>query len=136
MNEVIEKLSWLLATPAGAAPITWQEVVLYALLSFVAWVQAGPGVVLTLTLPGLGVSLLVLRRLYGVCVGGAPLATAPDEVRFDLDWMKLLGGMALLLPLPAILASRLLTPQTALLTLLGLVLAEFLADRRLRIRLG
>jgi len=105
---------------------------LYLLLGFITWIQAGPLQVVELALPGFLLSLLVLRRLYPVCVGGPPLSTAPDEIRFDLDWMGALGGYAIVLTLGAIAANRLLTPLGAVL-LIGLLLGlEWLESRRLR----
>lgn len=106
---------------------------LYLLLGFVAWVQAGPNVVWRLALPGFLISLLVLRRLYRVCVDGAPLSTAPDEIRFDLDWFGLLGGYALALTGAAIAANRWLTPAGALVLVLCLVAVEALAERASRL---
>jgi hypothetical protein len=109
---------------------------LYLLLGFVAWVQAGPEEVLRLTLPGFLVSLLVLRLLYGVCVDGPPLSTAPDAIRFDLDWSGPLAAVALVLPLGAFAVNRFLGVGGALVLAACLVGAEGMAHRSLRRRLG
>ena len=110
---------------------------LYAVLAFVSWVQSGsPGIVLRLAIPGALLSLWVLRRLYGLCVGGPPLSTTPDSIRFDLDWFGPLGGYALVLTLAAVAANRFLTLPVALVFVLALVGCDILSDRALRRRLG
>ena len=109
---------------------------LYAALAVVTWDQAGADAVLRLAVPGFLISLAVLRRLYPICVGAPPLSTAPEELRFDLDWFALLGGLALILPVAAGLANRLLTPFGAILLVAGLLAVERASDRALRRRLG
>ncbi len=106
---------------------------LYALLSFIAWAQAGGEFVLRLALPGYLASLLVLRRLYRTCVSGPPLSTAPDQIRFDLDWLGLLGGLALGLTLMAVLAQRFLSGVPAALGFAAFLAGlELIAERSLR----
>ena len=106
---------------------------LYVLLAGVAASQGGGELALRLALPGFLTSLLVLRQLYAVCVDGLPLSTAPDRIRFDLDWLGVLGGLALGLTLLAILAQRFLD-TLGLAAVLGAVLLglELVAERRLR----
>ena len=85
-----------------------------------------------LALPGLGISLLALRSLYPICVHDPPLSTLPSEIRFDLDWIGVLGPLALVLTLVAVLANRFLTPAGGILVALLLLGADLLADRSLR----
>lgn len=106
---------------------------LYLLLGFVAWTQAGPDVVLRLALPGFLVSLLILRKLYPVCVEAPPLSTAPDELRVEFDWLGILAGIAFALTLVAVLANRYLdsvVPALIISTLL--VVVDRTLDRRAR----
>ena len=110
---------------------------LFALLSFIAWTQAGALWTLRLAPPALIVALLVLRSLYPVCVSDPPLSVAPSDLRFELDWMGVLGGLSLVLTLLAVLAQRFVNGPVLGLGLLGAVLAcEVLADRRLRRSFG
>jgi len=109
---------------------------LYAVLGFIAWYQAGPEVALRLAPAGFLVSLFVLRRLHGICVQDAPLSVLPSEIRFEMDWFGVLGGLSMLLLVLAILASRLPPLMGAYPLCLLLLLLEWGQDRNLRARLG
>ncbi len=110
---------------------------LYLALGLLAWFQAGPAFALRVTPAGALASLLVLRRLYPICVQDAPLSIPPDEVRTDLDWLGLLGGLALVLTGLALVTSRVLTsfPASAALVL-ALLALDALLQRRTRRTLG
>lgn len=109
---------------------------LYAVLGFIAWYQAGPEVALQLTPAGFLVSLFVLRRLHAICVQDAPLSVLPSEIRFEMDWFGVLGGLSMMLLLLAILASRLPPLMGAYPLSVLLLLLEWRQDRNLRARLG
>jgi hypothetical protein len=139
--------SWLLA----CAPIREGAVVvgavkalairfllpLYLLLGAIAAAQADLALALRLALPGAAISLLVLQRLYGVVVSGAPLSTAPDRVRTDLDWGGVLLVLAVALTFAAVLANRFVPTVAGGLTATAVLLVLVLAgERGLRRRLG
>lgn len=110
---------------------------LYLALGLLAWFQAGPTFALRLTPAGALASLLVLRRLYRVCVRDLPLSISPDQVRTDLDWLGLLGGLAMFLTVLALVASRVLTSFLASAALvLALLALDAVLQRRTRRELG
>jgi hypothetical protein len=105
---------WLLDTaPVGEAEIAAGArkavavrflVPLYVLLFLLTWSQAGLGFALRLALPGALLSLLLLRRLYALCVEGPPLSVPADEVTAKLDWTGTLLMLAIGLTVVAVLA--------------------------------
>lgn len=106
---------------------------LYVVLSLLAWSQAGVELVLRLALPGFLISLLVTRGLYKTCVSEPPLSVPPDEVRADYDWGGPFLGIALVLTIGAVLASRFLPTIGHGAVLAGvLIAAELVAERKLR----
>jgi hypothetical protein len=106
---------------------------LYLTLGALALWQEGWGFTLRLAPCALLAALFVLRRLYPVCVSDRPLSIAPDELRADLDWFGVLGGMSFVLVALAIVANRFATSPTASAALFGALLSiEILGERRLR----
>jgi hypothetical protein len=82
---------------------------LYVVLFALAWTQAGLGFALRLAPIGFLVSLLVLRKLYAVCVTDVPLSNEPSSIRADMDWTGPLFGLAIGLTVLAIVAFRFVT---------------------------
>lgn len=105
---------------------------LYAVLGWIAWLQAGPSFVLTVGLPGALSSLLVCQLLYPVCVRERPLSVAPDELRADLDWLGVLGVLALVLTLLSVAVQRFLPVWGLTLLVAGELWASAVAFRRMR----
>ena len=95
-----------LASGARKAIVVRFLVPLYALLFALAWSQAGLDLALRLALPGALLSVLLLRRLYAVCVPDPPLSVLPSDVRADLDWTGVLIGLAIGSTIAAVLAYR------------------------------
>lgn len=110
---------------------------LYVALAALAWIEVGPHLVLRLAVPGLLISLLVLRAIYSTTVTGLPLSVSPDRIESNFDWGGVLVANGLALTVAAVLVNRLLPGlgQGALLTL-GLVALELVAERGQRARLG
>lgn len=105
---------------------------LYGLLGILACFELGPVAALRLVPAGALASLAVLRRLYPICVEDSPLSIAPERVKSDLDWLGLLGGLAVILVAMALVASRLLTTIPSALALVALLLVvEIRAARAL-----
>ena len=101
---------------------------LYVLLGILAWFLGGPGLFTRLVAPAFLTTLLVMRRLYPVCVRARPLSVAPDEVESDVNWLSVLGGAALGLTILGLLANRLLTGVGAVLLACTVLLALELAS--------
>jgi MFS family permease len=138
------RAKWLLSThpiPAGAlangvikAIAVRFLVPLYAALGAIGWVQAGPAIVPRLALPGLLISLAVLRMIYPSTVRDLPLSVPPDEVESKYDWGGVLLAIGMGLTVAAVLVNRLLPGVVHGLALTGVLLAvELAADRRTRI---
>ena len=86
--------------------------------------QAGPLFALRLTLPAALVSLLVMRRLFAMCVLDKPLSIAPDRLQTHLDWGGSLFGVAFAVTIAAWLAHRYLGLQYAVVAVVLLGLAD------------
>jgi len=82
------------------------------------------GEVLRLWPPAVLLALLLIRRLYPLCVRDLPLSTAPEDLRSDLDWAGGVTGMALALTVVAVLANRYLDWGTSALVTLALLTLE------------
>lgn len=132
---------WLLDTaPIGEAEIAAGGrkavavrflVPLYVLLFLLTWSQAGLEFAVRLALPGGLLSLLLLRRLYALCVEGPPLSVPADEVTARLDWTGTLLMLAIGLTVVAVLALTYVTTVAHGLVLSGLLIgAEVLLERR------
>jgi len=104
---------------------------LYAVLTFIAWYQAGAAIALRLAPPGFLVSIFVIRKLHDACVQDAPLSIRAADIRFEMDWFGLLGGLSMGLTLLAILASRLPLVYGALPITALLLILEWHANRAL-----
>lgn len=103
---------------------------LYVLLGLLAWQQAGAMFALRLVAPAALVSLLVLRKLYGVCVSSPPLSTSPDDLLGGLDWAGLLLGWVALLTVVSILANVFLSTVALGLGAAAVLIAiELISDR-------
>jgi hypothetical protein len=107
---------------------------LYVLLFALAWSQAGPDFALRLAPIGFLLSLLVMRRLYPMCVTDVPLSRSASELEARMDWTGILLGLGLVLTLVAIAALRLVTDAgRAVLVCIVLLLVEWWADRSVRV---
>jgi len=109
---------------------------LYLALAVLAWQAVGLGFTLRIAIPGALLSLLVLRRVYPVCVPDAPLSIAPDQLRSNLDWGGSLMGWAFGLTIAAVLANQYLTSMGAVVLILCLLGLEWSGGRALRRSLG
>jgi hypothetical protein len=109
---------------------------LYVGLGLLATYEAGPLFALRLTLPAALASLLVMRRLYALCVTDHPLSIAPDRLQTRLEWGGTLFGVAFVLTIVAWLAYRFLGPLEAAGVVVALALAEWTAGRALRRQRG
>ncbi|MCZ6597992.1 MAG: hypothetical protein O7B99_10160 [Planctomycetota bacterium] len=105
---------------------------LYALLALVAWSQSGVLILVRLALPAFLVSLLLTRRLYATLVQDPPLSVAPDDVRTDLHMGEAFIYLAFGLTIGAVVLNKFLTPLIAIGLCAVLLLAEAIAERRLR----
>lgn len=104
---------------------------LYVLLFVLAWSQAGLEFALRLASVGFLVSIVVVRRLYRVCVGDVPLSTDPGAIQARLDWTGTLLGLGFALTLVAVLALLYVTTYPiALLVCAALIAFEWQSDRR------
>jgi hypothetical protein len=110
---------------------------LFVLLAGLCVARGGWELALRLALPGALVALLVLRGLHGLCVHAPPLSTSPDRLEADLDWLGVLGTLAVGLTIVALLANRLVTSAPLGVGLaLALLAVDVVLDRRTRARLG
>jgi hypothetical protein len=110
---------------------------LYALLFAMAWSQAGPELALRLAPIGFLLSLLVMRRLYPVCVTDVPLSRPAGEIEARMDWTGILLGLGLVLTIVAIAALKLVTDAgRAVFVCAVLLFVEWLADRSVRTAAG
>lgn len=82
---------------------------LYVLLFALTWSQVDLAFALRLALPGALVSLIVMRRLYPLCVGDLPLSVAPNEIEAKLDWTGTLLTLAIALTIAAVVAFKYIT---------------------------
>ncbi len=120
------------ALDAGALKAVAVRIVLplYALLGLLCWNQGGPGLALRLALPAALVAVAVLRSTWRTCVRDLPLSVDSDELAIDLDWIGLLGGLAIGQTLVSVLVARVVTSAgQALLLVAGLVALELVLDR-------
>ena len=103
---------------------------LYAVLFLLTWSQSGFDFALRIALPAGLLSLLLLRRLYPLCVGDPPLSVPADEVTAKLDWTGVLLMLAIGLTIVAMIAWRQVTTIGHGLAIAAvLVAAEVLLDR-------
>ena len=82
---------------------------LYVLLFALTWSQVDAAFALRLALPGALLSLIVMRRLYPMCVGDLPLSVAPNEIEAKMDWTGTLLTLAIGLTVVAVVAFKLIT---------------------------
>jgi hypothetical protein len=82
---------------------------LHAFLFALAWSQVGFGFALRLALPGALLSLIVVRRLYPMCVSDLPLSVAANEIESKMDWTGILLTLAVALTIVAVLAFKYIT---------------------------
>lgn len=107
---------------------------LYALLALLCASLAGPWLALRVALPAALVALVVLRATWSTCVRDRPLSVLPEDLKIDLDWLGLLGGLALGLTLVSVAVVRMVQTPLALALLCAVLLAfELVGSRRRRI---
>jgi hypothetical protein len=82
---------------------------LYVLLFALTWSQVDLAFALRLALPGALVSLIIMRKLYPMCVGDLPLSVAPNEIEAKLDWTGTLLTLAIGLTIAAVVAFNFIT---------------------------
>lgn len=123
-----------LATGALKAVLVRFLLPLYLVLGGIAWAQAGARFALTVTPLGALAALFTCLALYPVCVRERPLSVPPDELRADLDWLGVLGALALVATLASVLVQRFLRPASAILVLIALVPLAGAGFARLRRR--
>lgn len=82
---------------------------LYVLLIALAWSQVDFGFALRLALPGALLSLIVVRKLYPLCVRDLPLSVAASEIESRMDWTGTLLTLAIALTIVAVLAFKYIT---------------------------
>jgi len=58
---------------------------LYAILAAAACARGAPALALCWTPPAFLFSVLLLRRLYPMCVTDLPMSTSPDEIRANRE---------------------------------------------------
>ena len=105
---------------------------LYIALGALAWIQAGPIFVLRVAVPGAICSLVVCQVLYQICVTDRPLSVLPDDLRADMDWLGVLGGLAIVLTLVSVVVQRFLEPTGVLLVTASLLVASTVLFRKMR----
>jgi hypothetical protein len=131
---------WLLETaPVSAAAIASGALKavaarfllpLYVLLFGLTWAEVDLAFALRLALPGACLSLLVMRKLYPMCVGDLPLSVAPDEIEAKMDWTGTLLTLALGLTVAAVLAYKYITSiEIGLAVCAVFLLVEWSLDR-------
>lgn len=104
---------------------------LYALLALLCASLGGPWLALRVALPAALTALVVLRASWSICVRDRPLSVLPEDLKIDLDWLGLLGGLGLGLTIVSVAVVRGVTTPLALGVLCAALLAlEFVAARR------
>jgi len=104
---------------------------LYFILGVLTWFTASPELCVRLLPPAFLTSLLVLRKLYPICVGDPPMSMAPDEVETHPGWMMVMTGAALGLTFAGVIANRMLSLEASLALCALLVTVEIVSDRRM-----
>src|SRR5688572_23636525 len=133
---------WMLATaPVSTAAIdggAFKAVAvrlvlpLYALLALLCWSRGGALMALRLALPAALMAVLILRATWHTCVRDLPLSVDPDELSIDLDWLGLLGGLAMGLTLLSAVMTRFASSLGAALVLSAVLVGLELALTRRR----
>jgi len=104
---------------------------LYAVLFAFAWAQAGLDFAARLAPAGFLVTLILMRKLYALCVTDLPLSVEPGSIQAKMDWTGTLMMLAIVLTLVSVAAFKLVTTiWIALAVAAVLVLLEWRADRR------
>jgi hypothetical protein len=104
---------------------------LYALLALLCAGLGGAWLALRIALPAALTALIVLRATWSICVRDRPLSVDPDELKIDLDWLGLLGGLGLGLTIVSVAVARGVTTPLSLAILCGVLAGlEFVLGRR------
>lgn len=103
---------------------------LYAMIAAIAAAQGGIHVVVRLALPAALLALIIMRKLYPMCVEELPLSVAPGDITAKLDWTGTLLMLGIGLTVLALVALKYVDSVAAGLTCAAVLIGiEWLLDR-------